>query len=92
MGAGALNNVDLREVRPSMIVVAASDRSVHTEPRIALFRLDGATGRLAATPRPLSGTETKQSFLKYALSGRFFTETRHPSVASLAKNRNWNCA
>jgi 3-phytase len=46
IAAGALNNVDLREVRPNMIVVAASDRTDVAEPRIALFRLDGATGKL----------------------------------------------
>ena len=48
VAAGELNNVDLREVRPGMIVVAASDRTDRAEPRIALFRLDGATGKLAA--------------------------------------------
>lgn len=46
VAAGALNNVDLREVRPGVIVVAASDRSDRAEPRIALFALDGATGKL----------------------------------------------
>ena len=48
VAAGALNNVDLREVRPSFVLVAASDRSDLVEPRIALFRLDGETGKLAA--------------------------------------------
>ncbi|MBA4353808.1 MAG: 3-phytase, partial [Novosphingobium sp.] len=46
VAAGALNNVDLREVRPGMVMVAASDRTDRAEPRIALFRLDGATGKL----------------------------------------------
>nr|WP_255352438.1 phytase [Novosphingobium sp. AAP83] len=46
VAAGALNNVDLREVRPGVIVVAASDRTDRAEPRIALFRLDGASGKL----------------------------------------------
>lgn len=48
--AGALNNVDLREVRmtggETRILVAASDRTDRAEPRIALFGLDGATGKL----------------------------------------------
>ena len=60
VAAGALNNVDLREVRPGVIVVAASDRSDRAEPRIALFALDGATGKVLAqvvrkgTGKPLS--------------------------------------
>lgn len=58
--AGALNNVDLREVRmadgSTRILVAASDRTDRAEPRIALFGLDGQTGKLAVL-----GTE---SFLK----------------------------
>lgn len=49
--AGALNNVDLREVRRAggtTILVGASDRSDVAEPRIALFALDGASGKLTA--------------------------------------------
>lgn len=49
--AGALNNVDLREVMLAdgtrRILVAASDRGDLAEPRIALFWLDGVTGKLA---------------------------------------------
>nr|WP_246465711.1 phytase [Novosphingobium jiangmenense] len=48
VAAGALNNVDLREVRPGFVLVAASDRSDVAEPKIALFRLDGATGKLTS--------------------------------------------
>lgn len=48
VAAGALNNVDLREVRPGFVLVAASDRSDLAEPKIALFRLDGATGKLSS--------------------------------------------
>lgn len=48
VAAGALNNVDLREVRPGFVLVAASDRSDLAEPRIALFSLDGQTGKLKA--------------------------------------------
>ncbi|WP_233203917.1 phytase [Novosphingobium sp. HII-3] len=50
--AGALNNVDLREVRmadgSTRILVAASDRNDRAAPKIALFWLDGATARLSA--------------------------------------------
>ena len=50
--AGALNNTDLREVRmadgSTRILVGASDRTDLAEPRIALFALDGATGKLTA--------------------------------------------
>lgn len=52
VAAGALNNVDLREVTMAngarRILVAASDRTDRAEPRIALFTLDGASGKLAA--------------------------------------------
>lgn len=51
--AGLLNNVDLRETAPGQIIVAASDRSNGAVPKIALFRLDGATGKLTAL-----GTQT----------------------------------
>ncbi|KQM21798.1 phytase [Novosphingobium sp. Leaf2] len=50
--AGALNNADLREVRTAdgrqRILVGASDRTDRAEPRIALFTLDGGTGKLTA--------------------------------------------
>jgi 3-phytase len=46
VAAGALNNVDLREVRPGFVLVGASDRSDLANPRIALFRLNGSTGKL----------------------------------------------
>ncbi|WP_226638004.1 phytase [Novosphingobium profundi] len=48
--AGRLNNVDLREVTlasgQTAVLVAASDRGDEAEPRIALFWLDTATGKL----------------------------------------------
>ena len=48
--AGALNNVDLREVEVAkgniVILVAASDRTDLIRPKIALFALDGSTGKL----------------------------------------------
>lgn len=50
--AGALNNVDLRDVRladgSARVLVGASDRTDRAEPRIALFWLDGASGKLTA--------------------------------------------
>ena len=52
VAAGALNNVDLREVRPGMVLVAASDRTDRAQPRIALFRLDGVTGKLTTLGAP----------------------------------------
>ena len=52
VAAGALNNVDLRKVRladgSDRILVAASDRTDKAEPRIALFTLAPATGKLAS--------------------------------------------
>lgn len=57
VAAGAINNVDLREVTLAggnrRILVAASDRTDKAVPRIALFWLDGANAKL--TP---IGTET----------------------------------
>ncbi|WP_374411724.1 phytase [Novosphingobium colocasiae] len=53
VAAGALNNVDLREATLTdgtrLILVGASDRTDRAEPRIALFWLDGATGKLTGT-------------------------------------------
>lgn len=50
--AGRVNNVDLRE-HGGRIVVAASDRTDVANAKIALFTLDGATGKLAnAGQRP----------------------------------------
>lgn len=49
--AGALNNVDLRDVTmadgSARVLVAASDRTDRAEARIALFALDGAAGTLS---------------------------------------------
>ncbi|MBT0668776.1 phytase [Novosphingobium profundi] len=51
VAAGRLNNVDLREVALAdgsrRVLVAASDRTDEAEPKIALFWLDTATGKLA---------------------------------------------
>lgn len=46
--AGALNNVDLREVGGGRVLVAASDRTDAALPRIASFWLDTATGKLTS--------------------------------------------
>lgn len=48
VAAGLLNNVDLREVEAGRILVGASDRTDGAVPKIALFTLEGATGKLAA--------------------------------------------
>lgn len=51
VAAGALNNVDLREVRRgngAAILVGASDRTDVAEPRIALFTLEGSSGKLTS--------------------------------------------
>lgn len=48
VAAGLLNNVDLREVAPWRILVGASDRTDGAVPKIALFTLDGASGKLTA--------------------------------------------
>jgi 3-phytase len=50
VAAGALNNVDLRDVKradgSAMVLVAASDRTDRAMPRIALFTLDGKRAKL----------------------------------------------
>ncbi|MEW9856609.1 phytase [Novosphingobium sp. M1R2S20] len=52
VAAGALNNVDLREIRradgSTMVLVAASDRTDRANPRVAMFALDGARAKLTA--------------------------------------------
>ena len=57
LAAGALNNADLREVTladgTKRILVGASDRTDRSQPRIALFWLEGTTGKLSEI-----GTET----------------------------------
>jgi 3-phytase len=53
VAAGALNNVDLREVTTASgkaLLVAASDRTDRAVPRIAMFWLDGAAAKLTALP------------------------------------------
>lgn len=56
VAAGALNNVDLREVRradgATTILVAASDRTDRMMPRIALFQLDATTAKLTRLGAP----------------------------------------
>jgi len=46
--AGALNNVDVRELADGRVIVAASDRADEAVPKIALFTLDTATGKLTS--------------------------------------------
>ena len=54
VAAGALNNVDVREVTrasgETVVLVGASDRTDRAVPRIALFTLDGARAKLARLP------------------------------------------
>ncbi|MCP3730784.1 phytase [Sphingomonas sp. MG17] len=44
--AGRVNNVDLKDMGPLGIIVAASDRNDKLNARLALFRLDPATAKL----------------------------------------------
>lgn len=44
--AGRVNNVDLKDMGPRGIIVAASDRNDPRNARLALFRLDPATAKL----------------------------------------------
>lgn len=46
--AGRVNNVDLKDMGAAGIIVAASDRNDPRNARLALFRLDPATAKLAA--------------------------------------------
>lgn len=46
LDAGRVNNVDLRDMGPLGIIVAASDRIDKLNPKLALFRLDPATATL----------------------------------------------
>lgn len=44
--AGRVNNVDLKDMGPAGIIVAASDRNDRANAKLALFRLDPATAKL----------------------------------------------
>ncbi|WP_294077955.1 phytase [Sphingomonas sp.] len=44
--AGQVNNVDIRDMGPAGVIVAASDRNDRKQAKIALFRLDTASARL----------------------------------------------
>jgi 3-phytase len=54
--AGRANNVDLRDMGAAGIIVAASDRTDRTAPKLALFRLDPATATLAPLGKIAVGT------------------------------------
>lgn len=47
LDAGRVNNVDLRDMGPAGIIVAASDRNDPLNARVALFRLDPASATLS---------------------------------------------
>ncbi|MCZ4340383.1 phytase [Sphingomonadaceae bacterium G21617-S1] len=54
--AGRVNNVDLRDMGPAGIIVAASDRNDPLDARLALFRLDPATATLSPLGKIPVGT------------------------------------
>ena len=56
LDAGRVNNVDLRDMGPSGIIVAASDRIDKLNPKLALFRLDPATRTLTPLGKVAVGT------------------------------------
>lgn len=68
VAAGRLNNVDLREVTyqgRKAVLIAASDRTDETDPRIALFWLDTQSGKLAelgAQPFLASGHRPMEAY------------------------------
>ncbi|NIJ19581.1 3-phytase [Sphingomonas naasensis] len=53
--AGRVNNVDLRDMGAAGIIVAASDRNDPLNAKLALFRLDPATRKLAALGKLAAG-------------------------------------
>lgn len=56
LDAGRVNNVDLRDMGPLGIIVAASDRIDVRNPKLALFRLDPATRTLTPLGKVAVGT------------------------------------
>lgn len=56
LDAGRVNNVDLRDMGPLGIIVAASDRIDKLNPKLALFRLDPATRTLTPLGKVAVGT------------------------------------
>ena len=55
INAGRVNNVDLRDMGPVGIIVAASDRNDPLNAKLALFRLDPATATLAPLGKVSAG-------------------------------------
>jgi 3-phytase len=66
---GLLNNVDLVEQENGQILVAASDRSDPANSRIALYRLDGETGKLTSLGQVESGPGEAYGFCLSAYKG-----------------------
>lgn len=68
--AGRVNNVDLKDMGPLGIIVAASDRNDNANARLALFRLDPATARLTALGTVPVGTGEAYGVCLMAAGGK----------------------
>lgn len=70
LDAGRVNNVDLRDMGPLGIIVAASDRIDRLNPKLALFRLDPASGTLTALGKVPVGTGEAYGVCLYREGGK----------------------
>ncbi|MEG3179383.1 phytase [Sphingomonas sp. LT1P40] len=68
--AGQVNNVDLKDMGPLGIIVAASDRNDRKNAKLALFRLDPATAKLTSLGTVAVGTGEAYGFCLYRAGGK----------------------
>lgn len=69
LDAGAVNNVDLRDLRAGGVVVAASDRNDLLNAKVALFRLDPARATLTALGTVAAGRGEAYGLCLYRTGG-----------------------
>lgn len=72
VNAGRVNNVDLRDMGATGIIVAASDRSDPLNAKIALFRLDPIAATLTALGKVSAGTGEAYGVCLYREGGTLF--------------------
>ncbi len=68
--AGRVNNVDLKDMGPLGIIVAASDRKDKLNAKIALFRLDPATAKLTSLGTVAVGAGEAYGLCLYRTGGK----------------------
>lgn len=72
VAAGRVNNVDLRDLGPQGVIVAASDRTDPLAAKAALFRLDTATATLTELARLPVGAGEAYGLCLYRQDGQLY--------------------